>query len=186
MFDILKLRQLRMTYISLVYTAILVYTALVSEKSKELIVEYIKECNGKATKNKVVDYMAKLSGNNEGFRTSRVTTFDLIDELVESKRIKIIKPKAWRAGQALYLIANDDNNYRWLEKEIENIDIYLHEHPETKERMINPLIINLQMANELIKNEIDRQELIQRIVNQLLKIRIVSKSLKIRYDIKND
>ena len=150
---------------------ILVYITLVLEKCKELIVEYIKQCDGKATKNKVVDYMAKLSGNNEKFRTSRVTTFNLIDELMESKRIKIIKSKAWRAGQALYLIANDDNNYRWLEGQIENIAGMLQEHPETKERMIDLLIINLQRANKFIKNEIDRQELIQRIVNQLLKIR---------------
>ena len=71
-------------------------------------------------------------------------------------------------------MADDNNDYLWLEGQIKLLDMFLHEHPETKERMINWLIINLQRANKYIENEIDKQALIKRIVNELLKIRYPS------------
>jgi hypothetical protein len=157
-----------------VHTTILVDTGLVLniKKSKELIVEYVRQLDGKATKNKVAYYMEKgLSGSNEKYGVGRVYTFDLLDDLVKSGRIKEVKSEAWRQGQAIYLMVNDDDDYRWLDGQIENIGIHLHDHPETKERMINLLIINLQRANKYIKSETDRQALVKRIVDELLKIR---------------
>lgn len=119
----------------------------------------------------------ELSGSNEKFRVGRVYTYDLLSDLLKSGRIKEIKSKAWRHGQAIYLMVNDNNDYVWLVRQIELIGSFLHEHPETKERVINLLIINLQRVNKYIKNETDKQALIKRIVDELLKIRYDKKEI---------
>ncbi len=114
------------------------------------------------------DYMTSAKVD-QTYRISKVTTLGVIDELEESGRIKVSKGE--RSGQSHYLSVVNESWFDRLTEQIDNIGTHLREHPETKERMLNLLIISLQRANKYIKNENDKQALIQRIVGELLKIR---------------
>ena len=105
----------------------------------------------------------------EDFKTSRTTTYGILRDLKDEKRITVIE--GTRNGQRHKLIYNDRNNFDHISGQITNIEDFLREHPETHERMLNLLLWNLARANKYIKNENDKQYLNQKIINSLLKIR---------------
>jgi hypothetical protein len=140
---------------------------LVLQESKELIVEYIRRHGGEATKNDVAKYMEKVEP--EQYRTSRMTTYGLLKELEETRRIRALKGA--RKGQSHKLIYNDRNTFDEISEQITNIGTMLREHPESEDRMLNLVLINLARTHKYIKNENDKQSLNQRIIDLLLKIR---------------
>lgn len=107
------------------------------------------------------------------FKTSRMTTIKLINELEESGRIEVLRGEGdeWRQGQPHYLMVNDKSWFDYISGQITNIGDFLREHPETQERMLNLLLINLARVLKYIDNENDKQWLNQEIINALLKIR---------------
>lgn len=146
---------------------------MVFQESKELIIEYVKKRDGEATKNNVAKYMEKVK--QEQYRTSRMTTYVLLKELEEAKRIRAVKGA--RTGQSHNLIYNDRSDFDQIANQITNIGIMLHEHPEAEDRMLNLALINLAKTHKYIKNEKDKQSLTQRIIDLLLKIRYKKEGL---------
>jgi len=150
------------------------YITMVLQESKELIVEYIKKRNGQANKNDVARYMED-EVKKEEYRTSRMTTYGILKELEEAKRIRAVKSA--RKGQSHKLIYNDRNDYDQIAEQITNIGTMLREHPEAQDRMLNLAIINLARTHKYIKNENDKQSLTKRIIDLLLKIRYKKEDL---------
>jgi hypothetical protein len=150
---------------------------LVDQKSKDLIIDYIKIRDGEATKNNVVDYMEckdvryPFPKEYEQYGTTRVTTYSILKELEEAGRIIVIK--GVKNGQRHKLIYNDRNTFDHISGQITLIGTALHHHPEQEAQdfYLNQLLINLARVLKYIKNENDKQTLNQKILNALLKIR---------------
>ncbi len=154
---------------------------MVSAESKEYIVNFIRRTD-KPTKNDVVDYMASKKVPEKKFRTSRMTTIKIINQLEKSGRITVHKTVGWRRGQPHYLTANDKSDFIEIMEQITNIGIMLREHPEAEDRCLNLVLINLARANKYIKDENDKQTLNQRIIDLLLKIRYKEDGLESKVD----
>ena len=84
-----------------------------SAESKEAILKYIEEHDGKKIKQNVVDYMK--SEVAEELRISRVPTLDIIKELKSENRIKV---SGTRKGQSHYLSINRDNDFDHITKKL--------------------------------------------------------------------
>jgi hypothetical protein len=100
---------------------------LVSQKSKELIEDYIRRHKGKATKNDVVDYMASEQVPGK-YRITRKTTLKTIDELGRD-RIKIKKGE--RRGQSHYLSINDESEFYRIKQRLGELKNLLNGLPDT-------------------------------------------------------
>ncbi len=148
---------------------------MVLQEIKDLIVNYIRDCDGKATKNKVADYMTTAAPQK--YSISKVTTLGVIKELEESGRIKISKGE--RSGQSHYLSVVNESWFDRLTEQIENIGTFLRGHPEEvgQERGLNLLLWNLARTHKYIKNQKDRESLIQKIIDLLLKVRYKKEGL---------
>lgn len=92
---------------------------MLSEESRNYVREFIIKKDGKATKNDVVRYMDSKAVP-ENFRTSRVTTFGIIEEFELSKQIKVSRGK--RRGQSHNLIFNDYSSFNIIDKELSEIN----------------------------------------------------------------
>jgi hypothetical protein len=77
--------------------------------SKEKILKYIEEHDGKKMKQDVVDYMSSEAAS------SRVPTLNLIKELESENRIKV---KGKRQGQSHFLSINRDNDFDLITKKL--------------------------------------------------------------------
>jgi hypothetical protein len=86
---------------------------LTSPESKERILKYIEEHDGKKIKQNVVDYMN--SEVHEDLRISRVPTLNIIKELKSENRIKV---SGKRKGQSHYLSINRDNDFDLITKKL--------------------------------------------------------------------
>ncbi len=104
-----------------------------SQESKEIILKYIIERRGKATKNNVVDYMNSKDVPGE-FRTSRMTTLDIIDELESDDRINVLKGE--RKGQSHYLIFNHESEFYQIDQELSKIEKVIDRLPEVVEKTV--------------------------------------------------
>jgi hypothetical protein len=147
---------------------------LVFQESKVLIIDYIKIRDGEATKNNVVDYMEgkdvqyPFPKKQEDFKTSRTTTYGILKDLKDEKRITVIE--GTRNGQRHKLIYNYGNTFEVILDQIENIGLMYREHPEAKDRCLKLLTINLGRTVKYIKSEIDKQTLTEKIINTIFKI----------------
>jgi hypothetical protein len=145
---------------------------LVFKESKDYILKFIRSAD-KPTKNDVIDYMSSKKVPQKKFRTSRMTTIGIINELEASGRLKVLKPEGWRQGQPYHLVANDSSDFVRISEQLTNLESMLRQHPqlEAQDHLLNLLLINLARANKYIKNEGDKQTLNQKIIDLLLKIR---------------
>ena len=107
---------------------------MVSTESKEAILKYIEENDGKKIKQNVVDYMN--SEVSEGLRISRVLTLDIIKELKSENRIKV---SGRRKGQNHFLSINRDNTFDWIDQHLSKIAKYIEKLDEDKPEMTLPL-----------------------------------------------
>ena len=110
-----------LTDICLYYATIQVSDKLVFQESKDIILNYIIECKGKASKNNVRVFMEESKDPlgivrikiPEEFRTSNVTTLGIIKELEDDDRIKVLKGK--RHGQSHLLIFNYESEFKKID-----------------------------------------------------------------------
>ena len=113
-----------LTDICLYYATIQVSDKLVFQESKDIILNYITECKGKASKNNVPVFMEKSKNPlgivrikiPEEFRTSNVTTLGIIKELEDDDRIKVLKGK--RHGQSHLLIFNYGSQFKKIDESV--------------------------------------------------------------------
>lgn len=146
---------------------------MIFQETKDLIVEYVRQCAGKATKNGVAKYIYSKKVDKL-HRISRITTLAVIKELAASGRIKILKGA--KPGQSDYLIVDPKSQFDHLAGQFTNIESMLGQHPEAENRLTNLVIINLARVDKYIKNENDRQYLNQKGLDLLLKIRYKTKN----------
>lgn len=88
-----------------------------------MIEKYIATCKGKATLNKVVDYMDFNEEVPSKLRTSRMTTLRLINELEKGGRIKILKGE--RQGQSHRLSINNNSEFKEINQQISKLEGYI-------------------------------------------------------------
>lgn len=165
------------------------------KESKDLVLKYIRKHGGKATKNNVVDYMSS-DEVEEKFRTSRMTTWNMIKELEEGNRIKV-KKKGERQGQSHYLIINDKSVFDQINNDLSSLENQIDKIIEstkskirsgkikgehgiptpTKEQMliVYKLAIQLALVKQDIMSEDDRKFLIGKIHDLILSIVLKNK-----------
>jgi hypothetical protein len=99
---------------------------LVSDNVKDIILNYIAEKKGKATKNDVVRYMTDY--DNPLYKLSRVVTLDVINEFESFDIINVSKGD--RRGQAHYLSINDKNKFNQIKKELSDTESFIKQTNE--------------------------------------------------------
>jgi hypothetical protein len=107
---------------------------LTSPESKERILKYIEEHDGKKIKQNVVDYMN--SEVHEDLRISRVPTLNIIKELKSENRIKV---SGKRKGQSHYLSINDKSRFNWIDQHLSKIAMNIEKMDEDKPEITLPL-----------------------------------------------
>lgn len=165
---------------------ILLEITLVLEESKKLIVKFVADYDGNPTKNQVVDYMSSQAPAE--FRTSRVTTLSIIDEL-DGDRIRVLKGE--RRGQSHRLSINDKSRFDWIDQQLTKIIMDIEKMDKDKLEVTLPLkkggtvsmpsnlfkIINLctlaYHTSRQIKNDSD-----QRVLNDKILQAMVSMGIK--------
>ena len=164
---------------------ILLEITLVLEESKKLIVKYIADYNGNPTKNQVIEYMNSHAPAE--YRTSRVTTLSIINEL-DGDRIRVMK--GGRRGQGHHLSLNDKSQFDWLMHELSKIEKRIekmkHEEPEMRFKIkdgstksipsssltIATLCVIAYHTSRRIKNESDQRVLNDKILQLMIKVGI--------------
>lgn len=106
---------------------------MVFEESRDYVVKFIANHKEPVSKQAVIDYMGSEKVPAQ-YRTSRVTTLNIIKELESGGRIKVLK--GTRRGQSHRLIINDESQYKKISDDL------------------------LGLANTIKKNEIDRYKLL--------------------------
>lgn len=94
------------------------------EEKKQEILKYIARRKGQATWNKVIDYMNDDAPTE--LKSSKMTTRELIKELEQGHRIKIIKG---RPGQSHRLSINTESEYKKIQVELARCE-YILKHLE--------------------------------------------------------
>ena len=98
--------------------------------------KFISDHNGTANKQQVIDHMTSSTEVPAQFRTSRVTTLNLIDEL-DGDRIRVLKRE--RKGQSDRLSINDKSRFDWIDQHLTKIAMAIKKMDEDKPEITLPL-----------------------------------------------
>jgi hypothetical protein len=96
---------------------------MVFQETRDLILNYITERKGKATKNDVIRYME--NDVPEKFRISKETTRKELDLMERSEKLTVMRGDGDRKGQSHKLLINDKDSYNQIYQKLCEIENFM-------------------------------------------------------------